>query len=800
MPFLRLKNQNALAPYRVWSLGTALWAGSLLVLLLLILLLLSGIFSAWADPVTPTAGQVRLLNTPNETTPLTLDGKNQVRQENQLILYTPAYGSRTETNPYGVEVQAKRRDKLPTPLASKPGAKTGEVVFEVTQVNSVYSASKLSQSANPSQYELSAHSGNTPIPTDGVVLSASGNKRDVLMTRFPIGQTFALMTSPTLSASIPVDVANPTPETNPRGKTYPGLRASHQLLLYTRQYGAETTGTNEFGYEVTVVDGRVVEAEGANSRIPESGFVLSGHGRMRDWLAKHAPVGASVQFNPQTRQLTTQVDASSYRFQLGQLLQTLNGEAQSNPQVKALTQRVRDTLQEAEALEAKGQSQAAIDSLLSLKPECEAALWKLWPRYPEAAVKGVWHRPQEKGAQAIGQKLDDWKKAGLNTVFLETFYHGYPIFPSNTYTRYQIASNQYPQFKGSDLLATWLDQAHQRGMKVHAWCQLFYVGNDQVEGQGPILQKYPGWANWQRSAATAKKLMPSTLEPGSYFLDPANPEVKHFLLTLLEEMMTRYPLDGVQLDYIRYPASFPPERFSYVATTWGYSPATRSLFKQKTGADPLALDPKKEAELWQQWQDFKTGQINDFVQDARALQKRVQAKRKQTAPTLQLSAAVFPGTQGKLTKHQDWRLWQQQGWIDALAPMNLTGSVEAVYGSARQMKFESGSSAVQVWSGVFSPFNRLETMRMMQQLQAAKRGGAEGYVLFNSTFLKPSDKDALGLWQSSPLASPGKNGVAQQAGGGGTLIPSSSGLTVKPPSKRGLFGRRVSKTKTSDKS
>ena len=54
-------------------------------------------------------------------------------------------------------------------------------------------------------------------------------------------------------------------------------RGSGDLVIYTSDYGA-TTRTNDYGYEIVVVD-NIITKFGAtgNNEIPENGFVISGH-------------------------------------------------------------------------------------------------------------------------------------------------------------------------------------------------------------------------------------------------------------------------------------------------------------------------------------------------------------------------------------------------------------------------------------------------------------------------------------------------------------------------------------------
>ncbi|MFC4025087.1 beta-N-acetylglucosaminidase domain-containing protein [Oceanobacillus longus] len=73
-----------------------------------------------------------------------------------------------------------------------------------------------------------------------------------------------------------------------------------ELVMYTPEHG-KTTGTNEWGYEITVIDGKVTSVDGNNSVIPENGYVLSVHsGGDGDWLENNSIVGANVSVEDNT--------------------------------------------------------------------------------------------------------------------------------------------------------------------------------------------------------------------------------------------------------------------------------------------------------------------------------------------------------------------------------------------------------------------------------------------------------------------------------------------------------------------
>ena len=76
-------------------------------------------------------------------------------------------------------------------------------------------------------------------------------------------------------------------------------------------------------------------------------------------------------------------------------------------------------------------------------------------------------------------------------------------------------------------------------------------------------------------------------EHNGYFLDPANPEVSEFLLKLIDEITTRYKVDGVNIDYARYP-NIAKENYN---NQWGYTKFAREEFMQTYEIDPIEIEP-----------------------------------------------------------------------------------------------------------------------------------------------------------------------------------------------------------------
>lgn len=711
--------------------------------------------------------QVKTTVKPEKGPLISITASNVPRPEEGVILYTPDFGDTTRTNRFGVEIVA-----VPQPLNFKTyKAPQGQPTYKVIQVSQVWACD---------QKPSSTSCGNAAIPANGIVLSAMGNARKTLLDALPLGSLFQLEEDWFQTRLHPVSVVNPTAENNPMGSAFPGFRAGQQMVVYTSQNLSTSTGTNEFGFEITATlkngqEYRVSLIEGSDSKLSNNNVVLSGHGRARDWLIANCPLGAKVVLVERKAKtegeavlphqlyesLQCELDLETYQIQLNQRLKEAGNRLPS-----PVRQKVSHAIVEANKLADSGQTTLAAKTLNQTLETLNRDLWTYSPAFGPSAIRASWTRPVEKTPQEVRQTLDFLKSAGINTVFLETFFHGYPIFPSKTFEGYGLANNQNPKFKGMDLLKVYLEEAHARGMQVHVWFQDFYVGTKAFEAPGPILSKYPQWANVQYSALNNAAPTPSTLETGGYFMDPANPEARQFLLRLIEETVTRYPVDGFQLDYIRYPASFPPDRFSYLKTTWGYTKTARDVFQAKYGVDPAELTPNSE--FWPQWNQFKTEQITSFVGEATQLIRRVK-------PKVLISADVFPRYKDSIVvKHQDWPTWVDRGYLDFLAPMTLTSAVKVVETDLKavQDRINQSGKPIPIVAGLFSPFNNNTAEVLLDQIAAAKGSGSQGYAIFDTAHLTGRMVKALAANQK----------VIQQANQTPKNTPSKGNTKPKPRS------------------
>lgn len=381
--------------------------------------------------------------------------------------------------------------------------------------------------------------------------------------------------------------------------------------------------------------------------------------------------------------------------------------------------------------------------------EVRDALWADFPLdrpFAQAEIRAMWldrgSIVRARSRQGLAQLFDNMQAAGINTVFLETLNAGFPIYPS------RVAPQQNPLTQGWDPLAEAVALAHERNMELHAWMWVFAAGNQRhnpLIGKsesflGPALTAHPDWVGYDQDGS------PIPLGQTKPFYDPANPQVRAYLLRLAEEMIGNYDVDGLQLDYIRYPF-----QDSSRGRTYGYGMAARREFRRQTGVDPVELTPlvdpwlpreerDRQTDLWQAWNDFRIEQVTSFVAEVSALVRR-------DRPDITLSAAVFamPEAERLLKIQQDWNTWAEEGLVDWIVLMSYAQDANRFAELITPWVVDQTYESTLVIPGM-----RLLSMPipvMIDQLQTLRDMPATGYALFATDNLDMGIQSVLNTTQ-----------------------------------------------------
>lgn len=147
-----------------------------------------------------------------------------------------------------------------------------------------------------------------------------------------------------------------------------------------------------------------------------------------------------------------------------------------------------------------------------------------------------------KQKRELCQILDKLKRANINTVLLQARVRATTIFPTNAESGNEPWDGCLSGVPGKspnyDALQFAIDECHRRGMELHAWVVTIPLGRWNGLGCKQLYQKNP-------------KLVMKIGDSG--FMNPAEPQVATYLARYCADITRRYDIDGIHLDYIRYP-------------------------------------------------------------------------------------------------------------------------------------------------------------------------------------------------------------------------------------------------------
>lgn len=166
-----------------------------------------------------------------------------------------------------------------------------------------------------------------------------------------------------------------------------------------------------------------------------------------------------------------------------------------------------------------------------------------WP--PQASVNGRSAESRIAMQQkALTDKLDNLKSLGINTVFFQVKPDGTALWPSKILPWSDMLTGKIGEDPGYDPLQFMLDEAHKRGMKVHAWFNPYRVSTNTRPGTVAELNRtltlhppsvYVLHREWIRTASDR------------FVLDPGIPEARDWITSIVAEVVSRYPSTGCSL-------------------------------------------------------------------------------------------------------------------------------------------------------------------------------------------------------------------------------------------------------------
>ena len=330
-----------------------------------------------------------------------------------------------------------------------------------------------------------------------------------------------------------------------------------------------------------------------------------------------------------------------------------------------------------------------------------------WPTVKATSAYGIKRQKEE-----LCKQLDMLKEANFNTVLFQTRLRGDVIYPSIYETFAESLAGKTGRNPGYDPLKFAIEECHKRGMEIHAWMVCIPAGNDrQVKllGNQSVVKKKPAMCIHFKNA---------------WYLDPGNPETAKYLAAIAKEITMNYDIDGIHLDYIRYPEN--AENF----------PDGKTFRKYGKG---------KTISQWRR--DNITSIVREIYNDVKLIKPWVKVSSSPVGKYNDTRRYSSKGWNAYNAVYQDAKLWLKTGIHDAIFPMMYFRD-NHFYPFALDWEENKHGRFVVPGLGIYflkQKAHEWDINEIMRQIYFTRRNGLDGQAFFRNEFLM---KNTCGLTDS----------------------------------------------------
>jgi uncharacterized lipoprotein YddW (UPF0748 family) len=272
---------------------------------------------------------------------------------------------------------------------------------------------------------------------------------------------------------------------------------------------------------------------------------------------------------------------------------------------------------------------------------------------PLAREHGLWiTRWDYQNSQDIRQAISDAASLGITDVYWQVRGQADAYYPSDK-EPWGIELLKYnPSPPGFDPLKIAIDECKSRKIRIHAWVNVMplWRGKQPPLDRLHIYHTHPEWRLRDEHGTV------QALHDGYVVVNPVLDEVHDHIVGVIRDIVKRYDIDGVHLDYIRYLA----DEVKADQLMPG-DPVSRSLYAKQTGKS--SDFSKIDRVHYKRWIATR---ISTLVQ-------RIERESISNKRGVRLSAAVWRRPDLASDRYlQDAAQWVQQGSMDAIMPMIYT--------------------------------------------------------------------------------------------------------------------------------
>jgi len=376
----------------------------------------------------------------------------------------------------------------------------------------------------------------------------------------------------------------------------------------------------------------------------------------------------------------------------------ISAAAKDKPEALAVLDKVMACRDRMNALVAAGKYSEAMEQAGEAQRLLVEAYCRSQPSEP-GEQRGFWcHSAHGAGGMEWDEAIKVMAENGFNAIFPNMLWGG-----SADYESAVLPVTPEVGQKG-DAIKRCLAACRKYGVKCHVWKVNWNIGwrapkefTERIIREGRAQVRFDG-------------------TPFNQWLCPSHPENRKLECAAMVEVATKYDVDGIHFDYIRY-----PDRDGC------FCAGCRQRFEESIGRKVAnwPRDVRADKELEAKWLDFRRAQIT-------ALVAMVSEQARKARPKIQISAAVFPNwLVDRDGVGQDWKLWCEKGYVDFVCPMDYT---------PHDSSFESLVTKQKEWAGpkpcypgiglsVWTPAD--DVVNLIGKIKITRKHGTHGFTVFD---------------------------------------------------------------------
>ena len=323
------------------------------------------------------------------------------------------------------------------------------------------------------------------------------------------------------------------------------------------------------------------------------------------------------------------------------------------------------------------------------------------------------------------------RDAHLNTVFFQVRGQADAFYRSSYEPWAAFLSGRLGTDPGWDPLALAIEEGRRNGSEVHAWINVFTCWSGSAPPPEDVSPTPLYWAHPEWICVDQRGKRMSIGEDDYVWVSPGIPEVREHVLNVVTEIVERYAVDGLHLDYVRYPG-----------IEYSYDPISTRRFLQE-----------KERSKRVSWAAWQRDQVTLFVRSVYNRVQQIRPKAKVSASVIGVYRTLNGELDGYHMVYQDAREWLASGWVDFVVPMTYWRRMDAIPFGKLVSDWVAHASGRYVCAGIAAYKYTDDLSEIEGQVRMSRLLGAQGVAMFCQESLDSGGLwDALGNGVWAPLA------------------------------------------------